>query len=156
MNTQWSFAWEWTKIWMTWKSCGCAISPGSQLSQSLRRHQLIQSCRNKHQRSKCSSSGWGACRAGLSLALSLWGRTGKGGHSQGQERCYRTLLHPGTLPLGLRDIRTAISPDFEEYWSPIFSLRSRWWLLTHWGLPGSSPWPPWSNRTHTGLHSIAV
>lgn len=94
-------------------SSGYAILPGSQQLQSLRRHQLIQSCRNRHQRSICSSSDWGACTAGLSLALSPWGRTGKGGHNQDQEQCFRMSLHQGILPLGVRDTRPSDLKEFE-------------------------------------------
>lgn len=120
-------------------SSGYAILPGSQQLQSLRRHQLIQSCRNRHQRSICSSSDWGACTAGLSLALSPWGRTGKGGHNQDQEQCFRMSLHQGILPLGVRDTRPS---DLKAvHWSPTCILKSCQWFLVYWGLNVSSPSP---------------
>lgn len=73
--------------------------PGSQQLQTPHRHQLTRSCRNRHQRSRRSSSGSDACRAGCSWAPARWGQTGRGGHSQARGLCCRRLHRPGTLHL---------------------------------------------------------
>ena len=77
--------------------------PGSRQLQTLHRHQWAPSCRNRHQRSRRSSSGWGVCRAGWSWAPLHWGQTGRGGRSPAPWLCCRRPCHPGTLPLRGRE-----------------------------------------------------
>lgn len=77
--------------------------PGSRQLQTPHRHQLTQSCHNRHQRSRRSSSGSGVCRAGWSWAPGRWGQIGRGGHSQAPGLCCHRPYRPGTLPLWGRE-----------------------------------------------------
>ena len=77
--------------------------PGSRRLQTPHRRQSAPSCHNRHQTSRHSSSGSGACRAGWSLAPARWSQTGRGGHSQAPGLCCCGPCRPGTLPLRGRE-----------------------------------------------------